>query len=78
MLRLNEAIAERVKEILDDQNKKPYFLVKYGGIPRSTVSNLLHFKNNNVSTDLVYQICSVLEIDLKTFFDSPLFYDISN
>lgn len=78
MLSLKEAIALRLKELLDERGKKPYYLFKYGGMSRTTISNILNCKINNVSSDILYQICSVLEINLKTFFDSPLFDEISN
>ncbi len=77
-MRLYNAIAQRVKNLLDERGLKQYFLFKEGGIPRSTISNLLSFNIKNVSTDLVYQICATLEISLKEFFDDPLFNNLDD
>lgn len=78
MRKLNEAISQRVKELLKKNGKKPYYLYKMGGVPCSTISNLLNCQIKNVSSGLLYQICSTLDIKLKDFFDSPLFDEISD
>ncbi len=78
MIKFNEAVAQRTKELLNEIGKKPYYLYKEGGIPRSTISNVLNCNINKVSGELIYQISSVLQIKLKDFYDSPLFDEISN
>ncbi len=78
MIKLNEAIAKRTSELLNEIGQKPYYLFKKGGVPRSTISNLLSCQIKNVSSGLLYQICSTLDIKLKDFFDSPLFDEISD
>lgn len=77
-MKLSEAIALRVKNLLNKKSLKPYFLFKEGGIPRSTISNLWSNHINNVSTDLVYQICSTLDISLEKFFDDHIFENVYN
>lgn len=77
-MKLCEAIALRVKNVLEEKALKPYYLFKKGGIPRSTISNLINLNIKNVSSDLVYQICATLEISLKEFFDDKLFDKIDD
>ncbi len=77
-MKLTEAIAQRVKDLLEERNLKQYALFKKGGVPRSTVSNVVNEKKKRVSTDTVYQICSTLEISLKEFFDDPLFDNLDD
>ncbi len=72
-MKLVEAIALRVKNILEDRGINQYYLHKNGGIPRSTISELINLKKKNVSIDTIYQICSTLEITLVEFFDDELF-----
>lgn len=72
-MKLVEAIALRVKNILEDRGINQYYLHKNGGIPRSTISELINLKKKNVSIDTIYQICSTLEITLVEFFDDKLF-----
>ena len=72
-MKLYEAIAERTKQLLNERGLSNYYLFKRGGIPRSTISAVINAKKQNVTTNIVYQICSTLEISLKEFFDSPIF-----
>ena len=77
-MKLSKAIALRVKEVLDKNNYSQYELFKRGGVPRSTVNNVVNNNKKRVSTETVYQICSTLNMSLKEFFDSPLFDDIDD
>ena len=77
-MKLHEAIAQRVKNLLEQKGLKQYALYKEGGIARSTISTLISSNIKNVSTDLIYQICSTLEISLKDFFDDPLFDNLND
>lgn len=72
-MRLTEAIAQRVKNLLYDRGLKQYALFKKGGVPRSTVSDVINNKKRRISTETIYQICSTLEISLEEFFADPLF-----
>ncbi len=78
IMKLTEAIAQRVKDLLDERNFKQYDLFKKGGIPRSTLSALVNSKIKNVSTDLVYQICATLGITLEEFFADKLFENLDD
>lgn len=77
-MKLKEAIAQRVQNLLDERNIKQYYLFKNGGLPRSTVSNVINCKKGRVSTDTVYQICSTLGLTLGEFFSDKLFDNIDD
>ncbi len=77
-MKLTEAIAERVKELLNEKGLKPYYLFKVGGIPRSTISDVLNVKKKKVSSDTIYQICSTLGISLADFYTSDFFEDLDD
>ena len=77
-MKLTEAIATRVKNLLDVRGLSQYSLFKNGGVPRSTVSNVVNCNKKRVSTETVYQICSTLEISLKEFFDDEMFDNIDD
>ena len=77
-MKLNEAIAERTKQLLIERSLSNYYLFKMCGIPRSTISAVINAKKKNVTTNTVYQISSTLEISLKEFFDSPIFDTIDD
>lgn len=77
-MKLNEAIAERTKQLLNERGLSNYYLFKKGGIPRSTISAVINAKKKNITTNTVYQISSTLEISLKEFFDSPIFDNVDD
>lgn len=77
-MKLTDAIAQRVKDLLDERGLKQYSLYKKGGVPRSTISNVINTKKKRVSTDTVYQICATLEISLEEFFADPMFKDLDD
>lgn len=77
-MKLHEAISQRVRNLLEQKGLKQYALFKQGGIPRSTISTLINANIKKVSTDLIYQICSTLEISLQEFFDDPLFNNLDD
>ncbi len=72
-MKLSEAIAKRVKNLLNERGLSQYSLFKNGGIPRSTISNVVNNDKKRVSTETVYQICATLDISLAEFFSDSLF-----
>lgn len=77
-MKLNEAIALRVKNLLNERNLSQYYLFKNGGIPRSTISDVVNVKKHRVSAETVFQICSTLGISLSEFYTDPLFDNLDD
>lgn len=77
-MKLVKAISIRVKKLLKENNLNQYYLFKNGGIPRSTISNVVNCKKGRVSTDTVYQICSTIGISLQEFFNDPIFDKVTD
>lgn len=77
-MKLVEAISLRIKELLDERNFSQYELSKRGGVPRSTVNDIVNVKKKRVSTETVYQICSTLGITLVEFFNNHLFENLDD
>ena len=42
---------------------------------QATISDIKHQNNVGINLRLIYELSEGLEIDLATFFDSPLFRD---
>ena len=72
-MKLNEAVSLRIKELLEQQNMTQYALFVKSGEPQSTLSTILNCTFDSMKLRIIYEICEGFEIDLKTFFDSPLF-----
>ena len=77
-MKLTEAIAIRVSQLLADRNLSQYFLFKNGGVPRSTVCDVINNKKKRVSTETIYQICSTLDLSLSEFFNAPIFDNLED
>ena len=73
-----EAIGIRIKQYLDKHEKKQYDVFKEGGIPRSTLSELVNSKKKDVTVGTIYDICSTLGITLAEFFDDPIFNKVDD
>lgn len=77
-MKLTEAISKRIQNLLNYRNLKPYYLFKNGGMPRSTISNVINCKKKRVSSDTIYQICTILGISLEEFFSDDLFKNLDD
>lgn len=78
MIKLNEAVVQRLKELLDERKEKPYYLHKKGGIPLSTISEVLNCKYSTITLTTFFKLCRALDISTIDFLDSPLFDEISD
>lgn len=72
-MQLREAVGERVKELIEAQNITTYQLYKRSGVPKSTISNILHGTYGSVTLRIIHELCQGLDISIAKFFDSPLF-----
>ncbi len=77
-MKLVEAIGKRVDDLLKERNLTLYKLQSLGGVPRSTVSDVILVKKKRVSTDTIYQICATLGITLYDFFNDPIFDEVTD
>lgn len=75
LLQLNEAVSQRLKELLCEQDMTNYQLYKASGVHKSTIGNVINHSYDSVKLRVIYEICQGLRISLRDFFDSPLFYD---
>jgi len=77
-MKLTQAIAIKVKNLLMERSLTQYQLFKLGGVPRSTLNDIINNKKKRVSTDSIYQICATLGVSLKQFFDDDLFENLDD
>ena len=77
-MKLSKAISVRVSNLLKERNLTQYSLFKNGGVPRSTICDVVNNKKKRVSTDTVYQICSTLNLSLSEFFSDPIFNNLED
>ena len=73
IMKLNEAIAKRLNELLSEKSMTAYALFMKSGVSQSTISDLKNMNNTGVNLRILYELCEGFEIGINEFFDSPLF-----
>ena len=72
-MKLNQAISERLSELLKEKQMTQYQLFMKSGVPRSTIGNVINCSYDSVKLRIIHEMCQGLGIDIPRFFDSPLF-----
>lgn len=75
---LYDAVLQRLKQVMSEKNASLYTLNKEGGIPKSTLSQVLNKKQAKIKLDLLYDILSTMGVSLKDFFDDPIFDEVTD
>ena len=75
---LKEAIAHRILQLCNENGITINKLSTLAGLTQSTLNYVVNGKSNNPTVRTIYYICFGLGIELKDFFDSDLFNDISD
>lgn len=72
-MKLNEAVAKRIKQLCKERGITQYQLFLKSGVPQSTLSTIMSCTYPSMKLRIIYEICDGLEITLEEFFASPLF-----
>lgn len=71
-MKINEAVAKRVEQLLEKQSRTQYAVAKEGRISNSTFCTTLSGRCRS-RVDTVLNICRGFNITLEEFFNSELF-----
>lgn len=74
-MKLNEAISQRMSELLAERKMTQYKLYMRSGVPRSTIGNVINCSYTSVNIRVIHEMCQGLDVSLTDFFDSPLFLE---
>lgn len=72
-MKLNEAVALRLQELLKQKGMTQYQLFMKSGVPKSTIGNVIHCSYDSVKLRIIHELCQGLEISLPQFFETSLF-----
>ena len=72
-MKLNQAISQRLAELLDEKNMTQYQLFMKSGVSKSTIGNVINCAYDSVKLRIIHEMCQGFEIDIPEFFNSPLF-----
>lgn len=70
---MNQAVSQRLCELLEEQNMTQYQLYMKSGVPKSTIGNITNCSYDSVKLRIIHELCQGLEIGISDFFASPLF-----
>ncbi len=66
-MKLNQAVSERLLQLLAERNMTQYQLYMKSGVPKSTISNIINCSYDSVKLRIIHEICQGMEIGLDTF-----------
>ncbi len=74
-MKLNQAISERLAELLKEKQMTQYQLFIKSGVPKSTIGNVINCSYDSMKLRVIHEMCQGLGISISEFFDSPLFQE---
>ncbi len=74
-MKLNQAISDRLTELLKEKQMTQYQLFIKSGVPKSTIGNVINCSYDSVKLRVIHEMCQGLGISISEFFDSPLFQE---
>ena len=76
MIRLREAVAKRLIELMEQRNLSLNGLARLAAVPPSTLKNIIYGKSKNPGVVTLKLLCDGMGISITEFFDSPLFPEL--
>lgn len=73
MITISQAVALRIKELLEERKMTLYKLEKESGVLHGTMSNILYGRNKGVNLATIIQISRGFDISYQEFLNSPIF-----
>ena len=75
-MKLVEALAMRINELLKAQNKTQYKLIKETCLSKKTVQNIMQLRQPDIRFSTIYLIADFFGMSLSEFFDCDYFKNI--
>ena len=72
IVKVSEAVALRIKELLKERKMTLYKLEKESGVLHGTMSNILYGRNKGVTLTVIIQISQGFGMKYQDFLNSPL------
>ena len=72
-MKVSEAVATRIREILNEKNISQYKLQQNSGLSKGTFTSLMYARYNGVNLTTLIVVIRTLGISVEEFFKSPLF-----
>lgn len=76
MLSLEQAIRKRISNLAEERKITINKVSTLSGVPHTTLLSFMNNETHNPRISTLLHICEAFEIDLKEFFNSPLFKNV--
>ena len=72
-MKLNEAVSQRLQELLKERGMTQYQLSMKSGVPKSTIGNVVNCMYDSVKLRIIHELCQGMNLTISEFFNSPMF-----
>lgn len=72
-MKLNEAVSQRLQELLKVRGMTQYQLSMKSGVPKSTIGNVVNCMYDSVKLRIIHELCQGMNLNISEFFNSPMF-----
>ena len=72
-MKLNEAVSQRLQELLKERGMTQYQLSMKSGVPKSTIGNVVNCMYDSVKLRIIHELCQGMNLNISGFFNSPMF-----
>ena len=72
-MKLNEAVSQRLQELLPERGMTQYQLSMQSGLPKSTIGNIVNCQYDSMKLRIIHEMCQGLGMNISEFFASQLF-----
>ena len=72
-MKLNEAVSQRLQELLQERGMTQYQLSMQSGLPKSTIGNIVNCQYDSMKLRIIHETCQGLGMNISEFFASQLF-----
>ena len=73
---VQEAVAERIRDLCDERNITPNRLSYIAGVPQSTIKSILNGESTNPGISTIKKLCDGFGVSLEAFFAGDEFSDL--
>ena len=74
-MKVSEAVATRIRQILEEKNMTQYRLEQNSGLNKGTLTSLMYARYKGVNLTTLITVIRTLGITIEDFFNSTLFND---
>lgn len=72
-MKLNEAVSQRLQELLKERGMTQYQLSMKSGVPKSTIGNVVNCMYDSVKLRIIHELCQGMNLNISEFFNSSMF-----